>query len=363
MDGLSQGSGFGGGRTVKALEKRKILEISSLMMLSPLRIRLVAATLLAALTVTACAYQGAGKPETASSSPNIPPAHSALTDPSGTPPASSAVVATPKQRYLGVFETNDGISFQGVNQFSRAVHVSPNIVLNFVDMPNPFKARFAKNANKIGAMPMFQIDPIKVGVAAIAAGQYDGYFRSFADQARAFGHPILIGFGHEMNGTWYPWGAGHVRPTTFITAWRRIVRIFNEQGASNVKWLWTINVLGGHVTAPAEWWPGAAYVTWVGIDGYYYVPSDTFESVYSAAIEAVRHLTGKPILLSEVGVGQLAGQAAHIPNLFAGIEKYGLIGLVWMDVTRSGGEYHQNWRLEGHRAALLAFTRGWRSLG
>ena len=28
----------------------------------------------------------------------------------------------------------------------------------------------------------------------------------------------------------------------------------------------------------ALWWPGKRYVTWVGIDGYYYLPSETFFS-------------------------------------------------------------------------------------
>ena len=33
----------------------------------------------------------------------------------------------------------------------------------------------------------------------------------------------------------------------------------------------------GHI---ADWWPGPSYVTWVGIDGYYYRPSDTFARVF-----------------------------------------------------------------------------------
>jgi mannan endo-1,4-beta-mannosidase len=59
-----------------------------------------------------------------------------------------------------------------------------------------------------------QIDPTDVSLAAIADGAYDGYLQSYAEQLRAFGHPVIIGFGHEMNGNWYSWGAGHVPAAT-----------------------------------------------------------------------------------------------------------------------------------------------------
>ena len=83
--------------------------------------------------------------------------------------------------------------------------------------------------------------PTYASVPAIAAGAYDGYLRSYADSVRDFGHPVVIGFGHEMNAPWYSWGYGHVRPSTFVAAWRHIVTLFRGQGADNVTWLWTIN--------------------------------------------------------------------------------------------------------------------------
>ena len=56
-----------------------------------------------------------------------------------------------------------------------------------------------------------------------------------------FGHAVVIGFGHEMNASWYSWGYGHVPPATFIAAWRHIVTLFRSEGADNVTWLWTVN--------------------------------------------------------------------------------------------------------------------------
>jgi hypothetical protein len=58
----------------------------------------------------------------------------------------------------------------------------------------------------------------------------------------------------------------------------------------------------------------------------------------------------------------VAGQVRKVPGLFAGIRGYHLLGLICFDVTRHAGLYHQDWRLDGHRAAVAAFRAGVRSL-
>ena len=143
----------------------------------------------------------------------------------------------------------------------------------------------------------------------------------------------------------------------FVTAWRHLVTVFRHQGADNVTWLWTLQADEKGTGPVASWWPGASYVTWVGIDGYYYRPSDTFFSVFGPTIAQVRMVTGKPILLSEASVGPVAGQAAKIPGLFAGMRQYGTLGLVWFDLAQHDGLYHQDWHLAANPAAVAAFRR------
>ena len=96
----------------------------------------------------------------------------------------------------------------------------------------------------------------------------------------------------------------------------------------------------------AAWWPGAQYVTWVGIDGYYYRPGETVSSIFGPTVAQVRMFTGQPVLLSETAVGPQAGQAAKIPGLFAGMREYGSLGLVWSDIAQHDGIYHQDWHIE-----------------
>jgi beta-mannanase len=207
-----------------------------------------------------------------------------------------------------------------------------------------------------------QIDPSYASVAAIAAGSYDGYLRSYADSVRDFGDPVIIGFGHEMNAPWYSWGYPQVRPATFVAAWRHIVRLFRGQGADNVTWLWTINTSLPRSGPVARWWPGQAYVTWVGIDGYYYRPSDTFSSVFGSTIRQVRAFTRQPVLLAETAVGPAAGQPAKIGGLFAGMRRERALGLVWFDEDQHAGTYHQDWRIDDEARAAAAFRRGVRTL-
>ena len=147
-------------------------------------------------------------------------------------------------------------------------------------------------------------------------------------------------------------------PSEFVAAWRHIVTLFQGQGVTNVTWLWTLQADETGTGPIASWWPGAQYVTWVGIDGYYYRRTDTFFSIFGTTIAQVRMFTTKPVLVSETAVEPQADQAAKIANLFAGIRQYDLLGVVWFDITQHNGLYHQNWRIEDSPAAQTAFKRG-----
>ena len=260
--------------------------------------------------------------------------------------------------YLGVYEPGSPDAYWPVTDFAKAAGRRPNVVGYFSGWTQPFERSFAERVRSQGAVTIVQIDPTYASIQRIAAGAYDGYLRSYADSVRDFGHPVIIGFGHEMNAPWYSWGYGHVRPSTFVAAWRHIVTLFRHQGAGNVTWLWTINQDRPGTGPVASWWPGARYVTWVGIDGYYFRPSDTFAKVFGTTIDQVRAFTDKPILLSETGVAPSAGRFAKINNLFSGMRQYKTLGLVWFNIAQQGGIRHQNWRIDGNAAAEAAFHLG-----
>ena len=248
-----------------------------------------------------------------------------------------------------------------IQAFARAAGRKPGLAGYYGGWGQQFESGFAEVLHSHGITPVVQIDPTGADVRAIASGAYDSYLRSFAASVRDFGHAVVIGFGHEMNATWYSWGYHHLPAATFRTAWRHIVTVFRQQGADNVTWLWTVQADIPGTGPVRDWWPGSQYVTWVGIDGYYYRPSDTFAAVFGSTISQVRDFTRKPVLLSETAVGPQAGQAAKIPGLFRGMKSAGTLGLVWFDIAQDSGIYHQDWRIEASQAAERAFRLGVRA--
>jgi mannan endo-1,4-beta-mannosidase len=251
------------------------------------------------------------------------------------PPATVPALPTAPNSYLGVYVDGVPASYAGVISFTRATSVRPNVLSYYSGWMEPFGTSFAITARRHGAVTLVQLDPTGVNVAAIAAGRYDRYLTTYAKAVRAFGGPVILSFGHEMNGHWYSWGYRHTPPATFVAAWRHLVAVFRAAGTRNVTWMWTVNaVKPGHgIPSPGKWWPGKAYVTWVGIDGYYHEPSAQFTSVFGPTIAEVRLFTQDPILISETGASLAVGQPAKIASLFAGVRAYGLLGFLWFDVV------------------------------
>jgi mannan endo-1,4-beta-mannosidase len=261
--------------------------------------------------------------------------------------------------YLGVFARGVPESYAPVKSVVRTTGVRPNITVYYSGWYEMFQRAFAVQAEENGAVPFIQIDPAGINLAGIVAGEYDTYLEEYATAVAGYGaqtgHSVIISFGHEMNGYWYHWGNRDTPPQVFIAAWRHIVTLFRQQGADDVTWLWTTNIidLKGHILNPAPWWPGSRYVTWIGIDGYYYRPSWTFASLFGPTIKVVRELTRTPIpiLIAETGAARVADQSAKIADLSAGVRNYGLLGFVWFDANGV-----KNWQLHG-AAAIAAFRQ------
>jgi hypothetical protein len=269
--------------------------------------------------------------------------------------------AVPTVRYLGVYEPDAPGSYAGVDQFAHAIGRQPNIVLYYGSWLGRFQAGFAAAAAKHGAITLVQMGTGKTSLESIASGRYDSYWRSYADEVKAFGGHVILSLDHEMNGKWEAWGYRHASPAAFVAAWRHVVRIFREQGARNVTWLWTVNIVDNQsdVTDPAPWWPGSSYVNWVGIDGYYYDPSTMFATLFGQTITDVREITlDDPILIAETGAALTAGQPAKIADLFAGVRTFGLLGFVLFD--QDGVKDTETWRISSP-AAYAALRQGARA--
>jgi beta-mannanase len=156
-----------------------------------------------------------------------------------------------------------------------------------------------------------------------------------------------------MNARWFPWGYKHVRPRVFIAAWRHIHDVMGT--AHNVTWVWNPNRANKRVpwaiSPPRRWWPGRAYVDWIGIDAYFNSPADTFGSVFGATLANVSGL-GAPVLVTETAVAASPQQSRQIQSLVTGVRRHSLLGFVWFDITE-----REHWYLEDRPAAIAAFRK------
>jgi mannan endo-1,4-beta-mannosidase len=304
--------------------------------------RTTAAAALLGVCLAGCAHPSPRLPQSQPSA-DVSPAHVVrVRVPTGTASA------------LGVYERQNPSSYNQTAQFNQAIGKSVNLALYFSGWGEGFQVEFAATARAHGAIPVVQIDPVNVSLAAIAGGKYDNYLRSYAASVRHYGTPVVIGFAHEPDGFWYSWGYNHVSPVAWVAAWRHVVNVFRSESARNVIWIWTMNVSGSSPDPLQAWWPGEGYVNWIGFDGYYASPSDTFSSVFNKSITQVRSFTHDPILIAETAVGPKTGRlTADVSNLLRGIRRRKLLGLIWFDAGGAGTR--QDWRLEDHPAELAAF--------
>ena len=235
-------------------------------------------------------------------------------------------------------------------QFAKAAGTRPSIIEYYEGFLTPLDLRRATLIYNSGAFPVVQWDP-RVSVAAIANGRYDGYLRRTARAVAASRCPLALSFGHEMNGSWYPWGFQHIEPAVFVAAWRKVHDVFTQAGARNVIWAWTVirQTAGGESRIRA-WWPGTRYVNWIGIDGYYRGPRSTFAE-FRSTFRSLRGLR-KPVFLAETGVSPRPQEPRQISNLFSGATEHHVFAVIWFNLNAK-----QRWTLEEAAPPALAAFR------
>jgi beta-mannanase len=197
----------------------------------------------------------------------------------------------------------------------------------------------------------------------IAAGVFDTYVRSWADNLRTVRHKVLLRFDHEMNGSWSKWSTGvsAQTPADYVAAWRHIHDVFAAEGVTNVQWVWSPNVAYTGSTPLPLLYPGDAYVDIVGIDGYNWGPVDpfhtwqSFSQVFSPTIAQVQVITHRPIIVAEVASGTVGGdKAAWISDFFATLRSTPAItAFVWFNANKE-----EDWRIDSSSATTAAFRAG-----
>jgi len=209
---------------------------------------------------------------------------------------------------------------------------------------------------------------------AIASGLHDRYVRSWARSLAAVKKRLHLRPMHEMNGNWYPWGGavnGNSAPA-FVEAWRYLRRTFREEGAHNVAWVWcpyAQSVPDTVENALEQYFPGAAQVDWLALDGYNWGGTQpwsswqSFVQVFRPAYERLIRLSPTlPVMIAEMGCAEEGGNKAAwiseaLERLFSEFTR--VQAVVWFNVDKEC-----DWRIDSSPDSLGAFRKeAWRFRG
>ncbi|MEO3782539.1 hypothetical protein ABGB12_04350 [Actinocorallia sp. B10E7] len=155
-----------------------------------------------------------------------------------------------------------------------------DIVMRYFDWTNSDTGRFPDaSARRIGRSRhiFFSWDTrvYKTGEtikwASIARGDHDDEIvRPAAERMKAFGRPAFLSFDHEMELNVTPDGGRHGTEADYVAAARHVREVFDEVGATNVVWVFTLSggVYGRMAERMTRLYPGDDHVDWVGWDPY-----------------------------------------------------------------------------------------------
>jgi beta-mannanase len=295
---------------------------------------------------------------------------------------TSATAADASTKYLGVFrETSPTEVPSGT---AGRYGVTPASVEWFDSWAsgNAFNAAAAKTLwNQGGIMTHFTWEPWNTALSVsdsnqihlqdIIAGKWDSYIRARGAEFASVGAPIMVRWGHEFNGNWYPWGIvnNNSDPALYISAYRRVHDLVVAAGATNVQWVWCFNNSSTPSTSfndPAQSYPGDAYVDWVGIDGYNWGlgpswdPSGnywtSFDSMFASAYSKARAVApARPVMIGEVGSSEDGGNKAQWINDMSSVlqsDRYpDLKNVVYFDQDKE-----ERWSGTSSTAVQAAFT-------
>jgi beta-mannanase len=227
--------------------------------------------------------------------------------------------------------------------------------------------------------------PDRFSLTNILAGQWDAYIDKWADAAREFGHPMIVAFGDEMNGDWFPWSGAYYGgnewdtahdnwkgPETFRTAYRYVVDRVRARGATNIQWMFHTN----NYSYPYDIWnlasayyPGAGYVDWLGLSVYGQQFKDepwaNVESLIDWPYQEMCSLDpNKPIIIAEWAAGEFPGSGNKPAWIKEGLElfrsRYPRIkaAVYWHERWQNLDQSYSNLRVNSSVESLNEYRRG-----
>ncbi len=289
------------------------------------------------------------------------------TEPLPAPTTPPATTTAPLR--FGLMNPGGPLAAAELDAAAATLGESPSILMWYADFQQapPIAELDATVAR--GATPLVTWEPWLWGGGAvqpayasdrITAGTYDAHIATWGRALAAWGKPVLLRYGHEMNGPWYPWSDGVNGNGTgdYVAAWRHVHDVVAATGAGNVQWVWSPNVPDAQMPAFSTLYPGSAYVDVVALDGYNWGTSTSWSSwtspsaLFGGPLQQLRAVApGKPIMIGETSSAEAGGdKAAWSRDLIAYLSAQpDVTAVVWFNVNKE-----TDWRFDSSPAAATS---------
>jgi hypothetical protein len=221
--------------------------------------------------------------------------------------------------------------------------------------------------------------------ANILNGDCDTYITNFANEIKARSpERYIIRFAHEMNITDSPWWPRHFGPTEdaslYVDMYQYVHDIFTNAGVDNAEWIWSPNWASNPPdawNAIPNYYPGDAYVDWIGLSGYNWYnsppppdePWRDFDYLYDGVLTDLTCRYAKPQIIAEVGSVEGTGgltKADWISELYQKSLDYPFLrSIVWFNDYAQANPAYADFRVttgtavSGSVSQLPAATGAW----
>jgi hypothetical protein len=233
-----------------------------------------------------------------------------------------------------------------------------------------FETAWMDECRAHGSIPMITWDPeggwndSYINLNSIIQGNMDNYLRTWAQNAKAWGHPFFVRLFHEFNGEWTSWCEGVNGNTQgqFVQAWRHVVNVVRSAGETDITWVWSPNIQDEKGLNLTSLYPGDSYVDWTGMDGYNWGDTTSFSQVFSWTYNKILSIAPtKPMMIAEVGCKESNYKATffsdmlntQLPNNFGKIK-----AIVYWEGQVGGRGSTNALLIESNADALSAFKQG-----
>lgn len=252
----------------------------------------------------------------------------------------------------GIFEPTAPAAMDKLHSLEQKLDYKFSLLTLYKSLSTGFPADAMQNAQDDKRIVELTLQTLQYGednrsvMYDILNGKYDDYFTKYAQDIKAFGHPLLFRLNNEMNGDWVPYSAYHNSkdPEIYTAVWRYLHDIFEKNSVDNVLWIWNPNNLskpGFQWNHPLLYYPGDAYVDVVGLTAYntgtFYEGEEwsTFNELYAPLYAQYSEWFDQPLMITEFASSSVGGDKADwVKRMFEEMGKYPNIkAAIWWSHT------------------------------